>query len=252
MATEQAAYGLVSLYRSLTGASSLYNMSDVSLSVWMGPDSGKVPVLISAAPDYAGAGTAVFYIDAPLYDFIDLSLGGISVDRSAYTLSLGSTIITFNEAYLKSLAPGTYTFKASFKGGDVDIVLKVLEPSAEGNNTVSSDGSTNNYYSSGGSAGSARLRGKTSGDSAGAGSASNASNASSNKVGSPGSGQSQKLETDTGDTASKEGNEASLAASADDILIRVVLGVICALIAVGLAVFLIIRLRTRKKGELDV
>jgi LPXTG-motif cell wall-anchored protein len=89
-----------------------------------------VPVLLDAPKDWSGSGTATARIDAPLADFIRLTLNGAEVDKANYSLTEGSTVITFKESYLKTFAVGTYTFTAVFAGGTVDIPLKV---SAAGN-----------------------------------------------------------------------------------------------------------------------
>jgi LPXTG-motif cell wall-anchored protein len=65
-----------------------------------------------------------------LADFIRLTLNGAEVDKANYSLTEGSTVITFKESYLKTFAVGTHTFTAVFAGGTVDIPLKV---SAAGN-----------------------------------------------------------------------------------------------------------------------
>jgi hypothetical protein len=92
-----------------------------------------------------------------LADFVDLTYNGASLSGSAYTLSSGSTIITFAEAYLKTLAAGTHTFRAVFKGGTVNLTLKIVAAGgpdddkdpvikAPTNNTSTT---TNNYYNYG-------------------------------------------------------------------------------------------------------
>jgi hypothetical protein len=257
MATEQAAYALVSLYRSYAGPSTLYDMRDVSFSSWAGTESGKTPALITAAPEYTGTGTAAYRIDAPLYDFEDVSLGGVSVARSAYTLTSGSTIITFSESYLQSLTPGSHTFTAHFKGGSLDIVLKIAEPSTEQNNTtpggnVTNNTTTNNYYNgsngSGGSSSATRLTGngsagtESSSASGSAGSTTATDTTSSARTGS----SSAQGQTEPADSLTPLAEAAS-----DDLTFRIVVGIVCAVVALGLIAFLIIRMRLKKKGMTD-
>jgi LPXTG-motif cell wall-anchored protein len=97
--------------------------------------SPEEPVLVEAPAEWNGTGVAAARIDAPLTDFIRLTLDGAEVDRSNYTLTEGSTIITFAEAYLKSLQSGEYTFTAEFAGGSVGIPLKVLAANLTDNNS---------------------------------------------------------------------------------------------------------------------
>jgi hypothetical protein len=102
-----------------------------------------VPTLTTAPKDWDGSGAAVATIDAPLEDFIRLALDGVEVDKAHYTLTSGSTIITFSEVYLKTLGAGDYTFTAEFTGGTVGVPLKVLSAgSGSGSGSDSSDDSS--------------------------------------------------------------------------------------------------------------
>jgi LPXTG-motif cell wall-anchored protein len=93
--------------------------------------SRSIP-LISAPSTWTGAASVVARIDASLADFIRLTLDGVEVNSSNYTLAEGSTVITFAETYLKTLADGEYIFTAEFRNGTADIPLKVsVHPSSE-------------------------------------------------------------------------------------------------------------------------
>lgn len=62
-------------------------------------------------PTYNGSGTKTIRSSAPLSKFKEVKVDGVTVDSSNYTLTEGSTIVTFKEAYLKSLSVGDHTFK---------------------------------------------------------------------------------------------------------------------------------------------
>lgn len=62
-------------------------------------------------PTYNGSGTKAVRSSAPLSKFKEVKVDDTTVDSSNYTLTEGSTIVTFKEAYLKSLSAGDHTFK---------------------------------------------------------------------------------------------------------------------------------------------
>ena len=65
----------------------------------------------SYTPSYNGSGTKVVRSNASLNKFKEVRLDDIVVDSSNYTLSEGSTIVTFKESYLKTLSEGEHTLK---------------------------------------------------------------------------------------------------------------------------------------------
>ena len=77
---------------------------------------------------YSGSGTKVVRSDAPLNKFKEVKVDEVIVDSSNYTLTEGSTIITFKEAYLQSLSDGEHTFKImstdGFASGKITIKEK--------------------------------------------------------------------------------------------------------------------------------
>jgi uncharacterized repeat protein (TIGR02543 family) len=130
----------------------------------------KMPELTSDVDEYGnyeGSGDVTVSIDAPLSDFVRLTLDGGEVAAENYTLAPGSTVVTFKESYLKTLVPGSYTFVAEFSGasggyaaGTVDIPLMVLasddETTTGGTDSSSGGGSTTGTGTgSGGSGGGA-------------------------------------------------------------------------------------------------
>lgn len=62
-------------------------------------------------PTYNGSGTKTIRSNAPLSKFKEVKVDNAVVDSSNYTLTEGSTIVTFKEAYLQSLSVGDHTFK---------------------------------------------------------------------------------------------------------------------------------------------
>jgi len=58
--------------------------------------------------------------------FVRLMLNGVEVPKTNYTVTAGSTIITLNEEYLKTLADGTYNFRAEFSNNDYAILRLVV------------------------------------------------------------------------------------------------------------------------------
>ncbi len=74
---------------------------------------------------YSGSGNAVAKIDGPYNEFVQLLLGGNTVAASNYTVTDGSTIITLNESYVKTLAAGTHTFRAVFLNGYANFTVTI-------------------------------------------------------------------------------------------------------------------------------
>ena len=62
-------------------------------------------------PTYNGSGTKTIRSSAPLSKFKEVKVDDVTVVSSNYTLTEGSTIVTFKEAYLQSLSVGDHTFK---------------------------------------------------------------------------------------------------------------------------------------------
>ena len=62
-------------------------------------------------PSYNGSGTKIARSNAPLNKFKEVRVDNAVVDSSNYTLTEGSTIITFKETYLKTLSEGEHILK---------------------------------------------------------------------------------------------------------------------------------------------
>ena len=65
----------------------------------------------SYTPSYSGSGTKAVRSNAALSKFKEVRVDNTTVDGSNYTLTEGSTIVTFKESYLKTLSIGEHTFK---------------------------------------------------------------------------------------------------------------------------------------------
>jgi len=63
---------------------------------------------------WVGSGTSTAKLDAEKSEFVRLKLGDNVVSETHYTVAAGSTLITLNEAYLKTLDDGTYKYRAEF------------------------------------------------------------------------------------------------------------------------------------------
>jgi hypothetical protein len=98
-----------------------------------GPD----PTLIVAVTDeypvitdggaWTGAGAVTVKVDADRVRFVRLLLSGNEVDPANYSVSEGSTVITFKESYLRTFENGTYTFRVEFTDGYADVTFVVKQ-----------------------------------------------------------------------------------------------------------------------------
>ena len=90
---------------------------------------------------WEGTGGATASTDAEYARFVRLLLNDEVVDPGNYTVTEGSTIITLAEAYLATLANGTYTFVAEFTDGFASFNLTVTVQPNTGENTGPGSGS---------------------------------------------------------------------------------------------------------------
>ena len=65
----------------------------------------------SYTPSYSGSGTKAVRSNAALSKFKEVRVDGVTIDGSNYTLTEGSTIVTFKESYLKTLSEGEHALK---------------------------------------------------------------------------------------------------------------------------------------------
>ncbi len=86
----------------------------------------------SYTPSYSGSGTKVVRSSAALSKFKEVKVDNKTVDSFNYTLSEGSTIVTFKDSYLKTLNEGEHTLKIvsndGFASGKITIKnVKLIE-----------------------------------------------------------------------------------------------------------------------------
>ena len=79
-------------------------------------------------PTYTGSGTKAVRSTAPLSKFREVRVDDIVVDSTNYTLTEGSTIVTFKESYLKTLSVGNHTLKVVSNDGLTSGMLTIKEP----------------------------------------------------------------------------------------------------------------------------
>ena len=84
----------------------------------------------SYTPSYSGSGTKAVRSNAALSKFKEVRVDGVTVDSSNYTLTEGSTIVTFKESYLKTLSEGEHTFKIISSDGFASGKITVTKPNA--------------------------------------------------------------------------------------------------------------------------
>ena len=84
----------------------------------------------SYTPSYYGSGTKAVRSNAALSKFKEVRVDGVTVDGSNYTLTEGSTIVTFKDSYLKTLSEGEHTLKIISNDGFAIGKINVKKPSA--------------------------------------------------------------------------------------------------------------------------
>ena len=84
-------------------------------------------------PSYNGSGTKIARSNAPLNKFKEVRVDNAVVDSSNYTLTEGSTIITFKETYLQSLSVGEHILKIISTDGFTSgkIIIKEKETATQ-------------------------------------------------------------------------------------------------------------------------
>ncbi len=110
------------------------------------PGDDSVPnVVILEGKDakYSGSGEYVLRLDRDINKFIEVLMDGAIVDPSNYTVTEGSTILTFSEGYLKSLSEGEHIVKVNFTDGYAETVLTVALSAGSTPAEVPTTGSNN-------------------------------------------------------------------------------------------------------------
>ena len=82
----------------------------------------------SYTPSYSGSGTKVVRSNAAISKFKEVRVDNKTVDSYNYTLTEGSTIVTFKESYLKTLSEGQHTLKIISNDGFASGKITVEKP----------------------------------------------------------------------------------------------------------------------------
>ena len=80
-------------------------------------------------------GTLTITCDGALDKLTGIYVDGNLVDTANYTLKTGSTILTFNGAYLKALSAGTHKVKFQYSDGSVETTFAIKEASTQATTT---------------------------------------------------------------------------------------------------------------------
>ena len=88
--------------------------------------SATIEILEGKDMQYIGTGDYILRLDKESDKLIDVLMDGIPVDLSNYTVTEGSTIITFSENYLRTLLEGEHIIKVNFTDGYAETTLTIL------------------------------------------------------------------------------------------------------------------------------
>ena len=95
---------------------------------------------------WTGSNTVTSRIDADSAKFVKLCLGNEVINPSNYTVTSGSTLITFTTSYLKTLANGNYAYTAYFTDGTafpINLTVDVQSSGGGGGGGDNNGGSNN-------------------------------------------------------------------------------------------------------------
>lgn len=92
-----------------------------------------IEILEGKDMQYIGTGDYILRLDKEPDKFMDVLMDGIPVDLSNYTVTEGSTIITFSENYLRTLQEGEHIIKVNFTDGYADTMLTILSSDTPSN-----------------------------------------------------------------------------------------------------------------------
>ncbi len=126
MATEQGYYALTAYFRMKAGNTSLYDMSDVQIS--------QIHYSIIAGADgtwNTDVQTHSIVSDGVFAEFTGVKVDGTLIGSSNYTAKAGSTYVTFENSYLKTLTLGRHSITLVFESCEVTTSLTVTKSDAE-------------------------------------------------------------------------------------------------------------------------
>lgn len=64
-------------------------------------------------------------VNAPLKDYISVSVDNVPVPKDGAVVTEGSTVVTLKAAYLATLTPGTHVLRVQFKSGYAQTTLAI-------------------------------------------------------------------------------------------------------------------------------
>lgn len=128
LATVQAFQAMIAYDRMLNGQTAFYDMSDLRQ-----PAVYKYPVLEGAAQtvDTTKDGTLSIRIDCPMEKFVGVEMDGVIVDPKYYTVTSGSTIVTFTSEYVKTLKAGGHAVTVNFTDGSATVNVEVKDVASD-------------------------------------------------------------------------------------------------------------------------
>lgn len=122
MATEQAYYALTAYFRMKKGKTSLYDMSDVTIS--------KIHYSIIKGGDAkwnTDSPSCTIVSDGLFSEFTSVKVDGELIGSSNYTAKAGSTYVTFKDSYLKTLFLGRHSITLVFESCEVTTSLTITK-----------------------------------------------------------------------------------------------------------------------------
>ncbi|MDO5111637.1 MAG: hypothetical protein Q4E65_04975 [Clostridia bacterium] len=88
-------------------------------------DYSQLGILEGADGTWTGSGDYKLCINAPLKDYISVSMDNVPVPQDGVSISEGSTIVTLKESYLATLTPGTHVLRVHFRNGYAQTTLTI-------------------------------------------------------------------------------------------------------------------------------
>ena len=129
-----------------TGTSSDDGSDDTSSDTDAEEASASLSIIDSetTASYTLGSGTAaVIAVDADINTFVSVTVDGtVLTQNTDYTVTEGSTIITFTESFLETLSEGEHDVVIAFEGGDVETTLSIAAASEDASDSDDSDDSS--------------------------------------------------------------------------------------------------------------
>lgn len=97
------------------------------LAMWIEKEVYDVLEGLNQTLPLGNTSNVTYRIDAPYNEFLGVYINNELLDTSYYYVSEGSTIITFTESYLETLAIGTYEYIVEFEKGSTVLTLTITE-----------------------------------------------------------------------------------------------------------------------------